>query len=286
MIQVDVATPGMFEAVLPLFDAFRNPPIPPDSWRRLFHYSWPCDDPMRGFVLKDGGRVVGFFGTILYERTIEGQVEKFANLTSWVTLPEYRNHSLRLFNAVMDIKDRTLTCHTAIPSIDPLYRRFGFKDLETKWIVLLPLPSLLRPAGWFRGRIVTNPEVIATELRGVTREYFVHLRTADCQQMLVTWRGAKCHVVFTHTKGRRAHFSRIHYVSNPEVFRACLDHIRWRMALKNRTALLAIDARLFGGTLPSYSRETQLAQVALYRSENLRPEQIDNLYSEVTLLGL
>jgi len=286
MIQVDIATPESFEAVLPLFDVFRNPPIPPEHWRRLFHYSWPCEDRMRGFVLKDGGRVVGFFGTILYEREIDGRVEKFANLTSWVTLPEFRNHSLRLFQAVMGIEDRTLTCHTAIPTIDPLYRRFGFENLETKWIVLLPLPSAWRPAGWFRGRITTNPEVIATQLRGVSREFFVHLRSADCRQMLVTWRGARCHLVFTHTKGRRAHFSRIHYVSDREVFRACLDHIRWRMALKNRTVLLAIDGRLFDGPLPVYSRETHLAQVALYRSKTLRPEQIDNLYSEVTLLGL
>ena len=286
MIRVDIATPETFEAVLPLFDVFRNPPIPPELWRRLFYYSWPCEEKMRGFLLKDGNRVVGFFGTILYERTIEGRVEKFANLTSWVTLPEYRNHSLRLFDAVMGIEDRTLTCHTAIPTIDPLYRRFGFQNLETKWVVLLPIPILWKPAGWLRGRITTNPEVIATELRGVQREFFVHLRSADCQQMLVTYRGARCHIVFTHTKGRRAHFSRIHHVSNPEVFHTCLDHIRWRMALKNHTALLAIDGRLFEGPLPPFSRETHLAQVALYRSKTLRPEQIDNLYSEVTLLGL
>jgi hypothetical protein len=272
--------------VLPLFDVFRNPPIPPHLWRRLFYYSWPCEEDMRGFVLKDGPRVVGFFGTILYERLIEDRLEKFANLTSWVTLPEYRNHSLRLFEAVMGIEDRTLTCHTAIPTIDPLYRRFGFQDLESKWVVLLPLPDFWKPGGWLRGSITTNPDVIATELRGWQREFCVHLRLADCRQMLITHRGEKCHVVFTHTKGRRAHFSRIHHISNREVFRACLDHVRWRMALGNRTALLAVDARLFEGPLPPFSRETELAQVALYRSKTLRPEQIDNLYSEVTLLGL
>lgn len=286
MIHVEIATPESFESVLPLFDVFRNPPIPPEQWRRLFHYSWPCEEKMRGFMLKDGDRVVGFFGTILYERTIDGRTEKFANLTSWVTLPEYRNHSLQLFQAVMGIEDRTLTCHTAIPAIDPLYRRFGFKDLETKWIVLLPLPSVLRPERWFRGSITTNPEVIATELRGIQREFFVHLRETDCRQMLIKYRGEKCHVVFSVTKGRRAHFSRIHHISNRELFRECLGHVRWRMGLQNRTALLAIDERLFPGPLPVYSRETHLAQVALYRSNTLRPEQIDNLYSEVTLLGL
>jgi hypothetical protein len=286
MIRVEIATPESFEEVLPLFDVFRNPPIPAERWRRLFHYSWPCEERMRGFVLRDGERVVGFFGTILYERTIEGRVEKFANLTSWVTLPEYRSHSLRLFEAVVSIKDRTLTCHTAIPTIYPLYLRFGFKNLETKWIVLLPVPAPWWPHRWFRGRITTNPDVIATQLRGVQREFFVHLRSADCEQMLITYRGAVCHVVYTRTKGRRYHFSRIHHVSNREIFSACLGHIRWRMALANRTLLLAMDERLYEGERPRLSRETNLAQVAVYRSETLRPEQIDNLYSEVTLLGL
>src|SRR5258708_35115417 len=150
---------------------------------------------MGGFVLKHGNRVVGFFGTILYERTIDGRVEKFANLTSWVTLPEYRNHSLRLFQAVMGIEDRTLTCHTAIPTIDPLYRRFGFENLETKWIVLLPLPSVRQPAGWFRGRITMNPEVIATELRGVQREFFVPLPFSDCRLILINQHAATRTVV-------------------------------------------------------------------------------------------
>jgi hypothetical protein len=95
MIRVEIATPESFESVLPLFDVFRNPPIPSEQWRRLFHYSWPCEEDMRGFVLKHDNRVVGFFGTILYDRVIDGRVEKFANLTSWVTLPESLPHCRR-----------------------------------------------------------------------------------------------------------------------------------------------------------------------------------------------
>lgn len=286
MIRVEVATPESFAEVLPLFDVFRNPAISAERWRRLFHYTWPCEDPMRGFILRDGDRAVGFFGTILYERTIEGRVEKFANLTSWVTLPEYRNHSLRLFEAVVSIKDRTLVCLTPIASMYPLYRRFGFEDLETKWIVLLPLPGHWNPLGWFRGSITANPEVIATELRGEPREFFCHLRAAHCEQLLVRYRGARCHVIYTRTKGLRFHFSRIHYISNHEVFHACIDHIRWRMAVASRTLLLAIGARLLRGKIPPMSRETPLVQVAVYRSKTLRPEQIDNLYTELVLLPL
>jgi len=286
MIRVEVATPETFEEALPLFEAFRNPPIPAAHWRRLFHYSWPSRERMRGFVLRDGPRVVGFFGTILYERLIDGRVEKFADLTSWVTLPEYRNHSLRLFEAVAGLHDRTLTCHTAIQSIHPLYRRIGFKELESKWIVILPNLNPLRPDGWFRGRIITAPGQILKKLDDREGACVRELASDICHPMLVTHRGRKCLMLFTRAKGRRFHFARIHHVSNREVFLACLDHIRWRMAIVSRALLLAIDARLLDGHIPPGGRETPLALVALYRSKTLRPGQIDNLYSELTLLGL
>ena len=56
--------------------------------------------------------------------------------------------------------------------------------------------------------------------------------------------------------------------------------------LQNKLRQWSRPANVFEGPLPVYSKETHLAQVALYRSKTLRPEQIDNLYSEVTLLGL
>ncbi len=286
MIRVEVATPQNFEEVLPLFAAFRNPPIPADHWRRIFHYSWPCADPLRGFVLRDGARAVGFFGTILYEREIEGRREKFADLTSWVTLPEYRNHSLRLFEAVAGLRDRTLTCHTAINSVHPLYRRFGFQELENKWIVILPKLNPLRPDGWFRGRIITDPARILEKIPDGEGAHVRHLVSDVCHPMLVTHGGRQCLIIFTRTKGRRFHFAHLHHVSDRDVFLACLDHIRWRMALASRALLMAVDARLLAGRVPPGARETPLALVALYRSPTLRPEQIDNLYSELTLLGL
>ncbi len=286
MIEVRIATAQDFAAVLPLFDAFRDPPITAEHWRRLFEYPWPDEEDLRGFVLRDGPRTVGFFGTILSERVVDGRVEKFANLTSWVTLPEYRNHSLRLFEAVSGLEGRTLTCFTARPEIAPLYRRFGFEELETKWLVVLPPPAPTRPFGWLRGRITTNAAIVSTGLRGVQRELCIHHRALGCGQMLITHRGAQCHVIYTRTKGRRRHFSRIHHISTPEIFAACLDHIRWRLTLEQRTVALAIDARLWQGPRPAFSRETALAQRAFFRTKTLRPEQIDNLYTELVLLPL
>jgi hypothetical protein len=286
MIQVEVATPETFEEALPLFAAFQNPPISPDHWWRLFNYSWPSRDRTRGFVLRDGKRIVGFFGTILYERMIDGRLERFADLTSWVTLPEYRNHSLRLFEAVASLKDRTLTCHTAIRPIHALYHRFGFKELENKWIVILPTWNLLRPDTWFRGRITTSLERILKTLEGPEAAYVRELESDICHPMLVTYRGRHCLIIFTRSKGRRVHFSRIHHIGNREIFLACIDHICWRLALANRTLPVAVDARLLEGHVPRGGRETPLALVSVYRSNTLRPDQIDNLYSELTVLGL
>ena len=91
--------------------------------------------------LRDGDRVVGFIGTIWSVREIGGKTERFCNLSSWITLPEYRNHSLQLFKAVMELRDCTITCHTPAGPLYPLYRRFGFSDLETKLRIIRPLPA-------------------------------------------------------------------------------------------------------------------------------------------------
>ena len=184
-----------------------------------------------------------FSGTILYERLIRWEGgEKFADLTSWITLPEYRNYSLRLFEAVASLQDRTLTCHTAIQPIHALYQRFGFRQVENEWIVIPPTLNPLRLPGWFRGRITTDVERILEKLDGREAAYVRELESDVCHPMLVTHRGQYCLIIFTRAKGRRIHFSRIHHVSNREVFSACLDHICWRLALANRTLLVAVDA--------------------------------------------
>ncbi len=280
MIRVERATAADCESVLPLLDHFENPAITRTHWRTLFIPPWPCDDDLRGFILRDGGKVVGFFGAIPCERTIDGRPERFANLTSWITLPEYRNHSIRLFQAVAGIEHRTLTCLTPLPSIHSLYKRFGFEDLESKLRILLPVPS----PGALRFRVTSEEKEIATLATGAAREVFEAHRGVVCRHLLVHRGDRQCLVTFSRTKGRRRFFARVHGATDWELFVEAIESIRWRLMLAARATLVMIDARWLRGAEPAWSRESGLAQSPVFKSATLRAEQIDHLYSELVLL--
>lgn len=286
MIHVERATPDDFERVLPVLEGFNNPRITREQWRSLFHYSWPCEDDTRGFILLDGDQAVGFFGVILYEREIAGRIEKFVNLTSWITLPEYRNHSLKLFQAAASIEGRTLLCLTPRKETLPLYLRFGFQVLKTKLCVLLPLPSFSAPGAWLRYDATTDPRRIRGRLREGDRAIFDHHNLPHCHHLLIDDRHDYCHVVFTRTKGKRFHFARVHHISNPEIFVANLDRVRLLLGLGARAFFVMIDSHMLPPGRLKWSRVAEPGILPVFKSATVAPEQIDNLYTEAILLDL
>ncbi len=286
MIAVERATPAHFGEVLPLLRQFNNPSLGDDRWRSLFHYTWPSEDDTRGFLLRAEGRCVGFFGAIHFERDIAGRREKFANLTSWVVEPAFRNHSLRLLEAVTNIEGRTLHCFTPTPATHPLYARFGFSDLETKWITLLPRLTRGFPGALLRHRFITNPGCIASLLPDAMRAIYEHQRPHAARHLLVRARGNRqCLVTFTRTRGARYPLAHVHSVSDPELFTAASAAVRWRLMLAAHAAAVVVDARLLAGRAQPASREAAITRKAVFRSGTLRADQIDGLYSELVLLG-
>ena len=284
-MHVEEATEADCERILPILAGFNNAALGPERWRRLFDYSWPAPTRSRGFLLRDGDRVGGFFGTIWSERVIEGKREVLCNLTSWITLPEYRNSSLLLFKAVVELPDCTITCHTPAGRIYPLFKRFGFEDLETKLRILLPVPSW-NLSGVLRFRATTDLERMPAILEGSDREVFLAHKPYPCGHLLVHGPDGYCYMIFTKTKGRRASFAHLQYISNRDVFRRALDLIKLRLFLATGTPFVMIDERLVRGMEIPHSREVALGRPYVCRSATLRPEQIDNLYSEMILLGI
>lgn len=285
MIRVEPATPEMFTEIAPLFEGFNNPKITRSQWRSLFEYPWPCADAARGFVLRDGERCAGFFGTVWSEREIGGRRERLCNLTSWITLPEYRHHSLLLLKAVLALEDCTITCHSPAPQLYPIYKKFGFRDLETKLRIILPWPSLPPRIG-MGARVFSDPDQIAPRLGESEGAILAAHRVPGCGHLLIETRSGSCYVVFTRTRGRKRSFSHLHYIGSPAVFVRHLDRVKLHLLALNRTPLMMIDARLVAGVEIPHSREVPLGVAHVFRSPTLAPGQIDNLYSELILLGL
>ncbi len=284
-MEVREAFEADYEALRPLLSLFNSPKLDQGGWRSLFDYSWASPHRHRGYLLRDGDRIAGFFGTIWSERIIDGKRAAFCNLSSWITLPEYRNASLLLFKAVVEPRDCTITCLTPAGNLYPLYKKFGFQDLETKLRILMPWPGW-NLGGWFGSRTTTDPDRIAEIVNDVDREILLAHRKYPCGHLLVHGRNEYCYLVFTKTKGRRTSFAHLQYISDRQAFVRHLDQIKLRLLLATGTPFIMVDGRLVDGLDIPHSREVALSRPYVYRSVTLQPGQIDGLYSEIVLLGL
>src|SRR5260370_38806474 len=63
--------------------------IAADDWRPLCTTNWLADNPTRGFVLTDGGRIVGHLATIYVQREINGKTGIVCNFSGYYIAPAY-----------------------------------------------------------------------------------------------------------------------------------------------------------------------------------------------------
>jgi hypothetical protein len=126
------------DAVIRLLRAGLDAQLSPEIWRRLFEYPGAANQPNLGFVLESGDRLVGFLGAIYSERLLNGRIERFCNLSSWYTVPEFRSSSLTLMMALLSQRGYTFTTLTPSPVTAKVLTAFGFRRLETDKVVFGP----------------------------------------------------------------------------------------------------------------------------------------------------
>jgi predicted N-acetyltransferase YhbS len=68
--------------------------IAADGWLPLCTTNWLADNPSRGIVLTDGGRIVGHVGTIYSQREINGKTGIVCNFSGFYVAPAYRGRGL------------------------------------------------------------------------------------------------------------------------------------------------------------------------------------------------
>lgn len=289
-MQVEKVRPDMFESVAGLFGSFRNPLMAPADWRRmLFDYPWPCDEDHRGYVLTDGGRAVGFLGTIFSRRVIDGRSERFCNLSSWVVEPAYRNSGMQLLMPVLGMRGCTIVNLTPTGSARKIFEPFRFRVFETAQLLLAPVATpaeLLRAA---RSRLFTRADDIRERLEGEARVRFDDHQGTLARFALVERAGRQCLAIATPHRLRGVTFAHVHYLSDPSVFWTTLPQFKRGFLRELGAPALMVDERL---SVPEHrpARGTFLRK-ALHRPRLFRPahggiadRHVDSLYSE--LMGL
>jgi len=126
------------EGLIPLLSRGFDGPWPPENWRPLFEQAGTISQPNLGFVLESNHALVGFLGTVCSERHVGGRIERFCNLSSWYTTPEFRSSSILLLMAVLSQPNYTFTTLTPSQTSTQVVKALGFRTLESHKVMCSP----------------------------------------------------------------------------------------------------------------------------------------------------
>jgi hypothetical protein len=266
-------------AVAAFLHAHLNRRVPADAWAQSLRVPWKVNAPNHGFLLHEGEAVVGACLAFYSERLVDGRPERFCNLGAWCVMPEHRFHGLRLLKALLAQEGFHFTDLSPSGNVVGINARLGFQHLDTTTALIPSLPWPSRPG---RHAISSDPAVLDSTLTGPDLElYRDHAGTAAARH-LVLRRGARwCYVIFRRDRRKRLPlFASVLYVSDPELFRDMLRPFARHLLLRYGVLATLAELRVVKSR-PRWSVGLRSARPKMFRSERLRPEQIDNLYSEL-----
>ena len=137
MVGIAVVRADDYEELAGFMAAFPDVKVrTPADWRSRLAAWWDLNPAFqeafpRGWILRDDGRITGFFGSIPLRVQLGGRPATAFGATSWRVLPEYRGKSINL-------KLRQLAAHkedvhfatTPREEIVPLLERLGYRQIR------------------------------------------------------------------------------------------------------------------------------------------------------------
>ncbi len=279
----------MFDDIYPLLLDLDNTHSR-EKWRSIFDYKWESDEGYVGYALVDDRKVVGFNGTLFSRRIIDGREVRFCNLTSWVVKEQYRSEAMRLVFPILNLRNYTLTNLTMNDKAWSITKRLGFKNLDTNTRLLFPAPELTGTAKEDSMVIVSDQTRITEILDPMNLRIFRDHLQYECGHLVIHDKYSYCYLLYTGKRYKKYNweipYGQIHYISNRSVFLKYLNKIKFHFLKNQKYLFLAVDERLIGNKPIPYSKVYQLKIPRMYKSEILTGDQVDNLYSELVVLGL
>lgn len=271
---------------LPDFCAFLNthlnPAIPAHEWANGFMQDWGGDKPNNGFLIREGGHIVGGIGAIYSSQIIRGKAEHFCNISSWCVLESHRSQSMRLALALTGQHGFHFTNLTPTSVVAGSLRFLKFKPLDDRRTVWPNLPHPLRGGV----RVIDEHEAIAAVLEGeAARTFAAHRHLGWLSHVAVGIDGAFCHVVYKRGVLRGLPCAEVLHISDARRFLAWRRQLGHFWLLRNGLLSTRIESR-FLPARPALSREIGGYIPKMYRSETLGDADIINLYSELAALDL
>jgi len=286
MISLEPITEDMFDEIWASFLDDGDPYLSRDDWQVLFTGRPSAPGRVPGYALVDKERIGGILGTFHSTRSVRDRPVRFCNLHSWSVREAYRGRSLLLMRPVLRDLACTLTDFTPTEPVTVICKRLGFRPLDSSLRILPPLarsgqqpqqsgPDLVTDLDEIRGRLGVRELAL---LEDHSRDNFGHL--------LVVGKDQICYVIYTVVNRHLGRYAHIHYISDKDLFRRAHASIRAHILRKEQAHYIATDDRLTAEMNLPFSFRMPVRTPQLFRSITVEPSEIDNLYSEISLLSL
>jgi len=255
-----------------------NARLSPGEWAAALQPSWSPPDTRHGVALWDDDTLVGVYAGFYSERAIGGRTERFCNLAAWCVLDEHRAQGLRLVRAMLAQQGYTFTDLSPSGNVVGLDERLGFEHLDTAGALVVNLPPLPR-----RGvRLVTDPAAIEGLLddEGL-KIYRDHAAATASHHLVVVRDGRACHVMWRRvTRKRLPVFAAVLHVGDRELFHELGRSVYGHLLVRHGIPFTLVERRIVGA-LPRAAVPIT-GRPKMVRSSTVAPDEVDDLYSELT----
>ena len=175
-------------------------------------------------------------------------------------------------------KGVTFTSLTSSSKAYEIYKKLGFSDFETGSRIIYRFPSV----SGYRYAVYTDDGALCRYLSSSDLKIFNNHRAFDCTHVVIVHEKEYCYLIVTVKKSR----AKIHYVSFPEFFASHIIYLRNKILSLLGVSSLQVDERYLQGRSVFFSRKKVLSRPRQYKSEFLKSEDINALYSEFIVLSL
>lgn len=255
-----------------------------EQWQAGFNQEWCEDKPNNGFMLWDDSRIVGALGAIYADRRIQGNMERFCNITSWAVEPKYRMHSMRLATTLTAQEGLHFTDFTPTHTVAKSLAFLKFKAIDARQMLVPNLPSTGGGKGTFR--IIDNfgkmRDLLSDDSDKVLDD---HQRLPWLRQVLAIHPDGAVHIVYKPIRFRRTPCAFILAVSDRDGFARVFSAFRHYLLFDKKIVFTRLERR-FLSEKPLLTYALKRAPRKLFYSPRLTESDIDNLYSELVSLDL
>ena len=262
-----------------------NPAVTAEAWTALLRPPWGDLGPNHGFQLVTGdGTVVGVYAAVYSRRDVDGVVAEVCNLAAFCVLEPYRPHSFRLIRALLAQPGFVFTDLSPSGNVIAMNQRLGFTRLDSSTRLVINLPSV-------KGRgltITADPVELGRVLTGQDARVYHDHRDAPAVEHLLVRRGERHgYVMFRRyrRKGVRLFAGPLFIGGDRSVVEGAWRSIRSHWLRRGLPFTLA-EHRVLGFRRGlGLGLELAEPRVKMFRGHGIRADQVDDLYSELTLVA-